>query len=82
MVTTGDVRAWRPDGLPAQSCGCRVVLRILRPQGAKDATALRSLFASEVDFRGPTPGRVWEARTPDADAPADSRDAQLEGTRS
>jgi len=33
---------------------------------AKDATALRSLFASEVDFRGLTPGRVWEARTPDA----------------
>lgn len=33
---------------------------------AKDAAALRSLFASEVDFRALTPGRVWEARTPDA----------------
>jgi hypothetical protein len=33
---------------------------------AKDAAALRSLFAGEVDFRGLTPGRVWEARTVDA----------------
>jgi hypothetical protein len=33
---------------------------------AKDATALRSLFASEVDFRALTPGRVWDASTPDA----------------
>ena len=32
---------------------------------AKDAAALRSLFGSEVDFRALTPGRVWEARTPD-----------------
>ena len=32
---------------------------------AKDAAGLRSLFGSEVDFRGLTPGRVWEARTPD-----------------
>jgi hypothetical protein len=31
---------------------------------AKDAAALRSLFGSEVDFRGLTPGRVWEARAP------------------
>lgn len=31
---------------------------------AKDATALRSLFGSELDFRGLTPSRVWEARTP------------------
>ena len=28
---------------------------------ARDAAALRSLFAREVDFRGLTPGRVWEA---------------------
>ena len=34
--------------------------------GARDAVALRSLFGSEVDFRGLTPGRVWEARTADA----------------
>ena len=33
---------------------------------AKDAAALRSLFASEVDFRALTPRRVWDARTPDA----------------
>jgi hypothetical protein len=33
---------------------------------AKDAAALRSVFASEVDFRALTPGRVWEARTADA----------------
>ena len=33
---------------------------------ARDAAALRSLFGSEVDFRALTPGRVWEARTPDA----------------
>jgi hypothetical protein len=30
---------------------------------AKDAAALRSLFGNGVDFRGLTPGRVWEART-------------------
>lgn len=33
---------------------------------ARDAATLRSLFASEVDFRGLTPGRVWEAQTADA----------------
>ena len=33
---------------------------------AKDAAALRSLFAGEVDFRALTPGRVWDAPTPDA----------------
>lgn len=32
---------------------------------AKDAAALRALFAAEVDFRGLTPGRVWEAATAD-----------------
>ena len=32
---------------------------------ARDAVALRSLFGREVDFRGLTPGRVWEASTPD-----------------
>ena len=32
----------------------------------RDAAALRSLFGVEVDFRGLTPGRVWDARTPDA----------------
>jgi hypothetical protein len=33
---------------------------------ARDAVALRSLFAEEVDFRGLTPNRNWEARTADA----------------
>ncbi len=33
---------------------------------ARDAAALRSLFGAEVDFRGLTPGRVWEAATPEA----------------
>jgi hypothetical protein len=33
---------------------------------ARDAAALRSLFGSEVDFRALTPGRVWEATSPDA----------------
>jgi hypothetical protein len=33
---------------------------------ARDAAALRSLFGSEVDFRGLTPGRCWTAGTPDA----------------
>jgi hypothetical protein len=33
---------------------------------ARDAAALRSLFGREVDFRALTPGRVWEASTPDA----------------
>jgi hypothetical protein len=32
---------------------------------AKDAAALRSLFGDQVDFRGMTPGKVWEASTPD-----------------
>jgi len=32
----------------------------------RDTAALRSLLGSEVDFRGLTPSRVWEARTPDA----------------
>ena len=33
---------------------------------ARDAVALRSLFGTDVDFRGLTPGRVWEAQTADA----------------
>ena len=33
---------------------------------ARDAAALLSLFGREVDFRGLTPGRVWEAQTADA----------------
>jgi hypothetical protein len=33
---------------------------------AKDADALRRLFADEVDFRGMTPKRAWEASSPQA----------------
>jgi hypothetical protein len=32
---------------------------------ARDAAALRSLFGSEVDFRGLTPGRTGEAQNRD-----------------
>lgn len=32
---------------------------------AKDTQALRDLFAADILFRGMTPGRFWEARTPD-----------------
>jgi SnoaL-like domain len=31
---------------------------------AKDTEALTRLFADDVDFRGMTPGRFWEARSP------------------
>ena len=37
--------------------------RFVAALAAKDAVALRAMFASEVDFRGLTPGRSWEART-------------------
>lgn len=30
---------------------------------AKDAATLTALFGNEVDFRGLTPGQVWEAHT-------------------
>jgi hypothetical protein len=39
--------------------------RFVAALAARDAVALRSLFGSEVDFRGLTPGHVWEACTPD-----------------
>jgi hypothetical protein len=32
---------------------------------AKDVERLRDLFAPVLDFRAMTPGRFWEARTPD-----------------
>lgn len=32
---------------------------------ARDVPALRETLAPEVDFRGLTPGRFWEAGTPD-----------------
>jgi hypothetical protein len=33
---------------------------------AKDGAALADLMHPEIDFRGMTPGRVWEGGTPDA----------------
>ena len=46
--------------------GSDIVRRFTAALAARDPAALRSLFGSEVDFRGLTPGRVWEARTADA----------------
>lgn len=37
--------------------------RFVAALAAKDAAALLALFADEVDFRGLTPGRSWEAQT-------------------
>jgi len=36
-----------------------------RAVAAKDAAAVRELLHPEVDFRGMTPGRVWEAASPE-----------------
>jgi hypothetical protein len=38
--------------------------RYVTALAAKDAEALTALFADAVDFRGMTPGRFWEAATP------------------
>ncbi len=38
--------------------------RYVRALAAKDTGTLVGLFADEVDFRGMTPGRFWEAATP------------------
>jgi hypothetical protein len=35
--------------------------RFVAALAAKDTDGLVALFASEVDFRGMTPGRFWEA---------------------
>jgi hypothetical protein len=37
-----------------------------RSLAAKDADRLRDLLHPEIDFRGMTPGRTWEANDPDA----------------
>ena len=50
------------EATPASSLAHRFAAAL----AAKDAAALRSLFASEVDFRALTPGRAWEASTRDA----------------
>jgi hypothetical protein len=40
-------------------------LRLARAIADKDETALRGVLADDVDFRGLTPGRAWEASNPD-----------------
>jgi hypothetical protein len=39
--------------------------RYVNALATKDTEALRELFAADVLFRGMTPGRFWEVRTPD-----------------
>ena len=40
-------------------------LRLARAIADKDEAALRGVLADDVDFRGLTPGRSWEAGSPD-----------------
>jgi hypothetical protein len=59
----------RTDDHPAvngEASASSLAHRFTAALAAKDTAALRSLFASQVDFRGLTPSRVWEASTPDA----------------
>ena len=46
--------------------GSDLARRFAEAVAARDAVALRSLFGSDLDFRGLAPGRAWEASTPDA----------------
>lgn len=39
--------------------------RFARALADKDASALRDVLADDVDFKALTPGRAWEASTPD-----------------
>ena len=39
--------------------------RLAHAIAAKDEAALRGLLADDVDFKGLTPGRVWEGTGPD-----------------
>lgn len=41
-------------------------VRLARAIAAKDEAALRAVLADDVDFRGLTPGRTWEATGSDA----------------
>jgi len=59
----------RTEDHPATSdevTGSDLAHRFAAALATRDATALRSLFGSELDFRGLTPGRAWEADTPEA----------------
>lgn len=40
--------------------------RLARAVAAKDHEAVRAVLAPDVDFRGLTPGRMWEGTGPDA----------------
>jgi hypothetical protein len=55
----------RIDDLEANTPATASILgqRFAAALAARDVPALRAMFAEEVDFRGLTPGRVWEART-------------------
>lgn len=57
-------------------CRCLTLVRVTQQQddvgrrfaralAAKDTEALLTVFAPEVAFRGMTPGRFWEAGTPE-----------------
>lgn len=39
--------------------------RFVAAIASKDAEALRATLAPDVDFKGLTPGRLWEGRSPD-----------------
>ncbi len=40
-------------------------VRLAHAIAAKDESALRALLADDVDFKGLTPGRIWEGTGPD-----------------
>jgi hypothetical protein len=45
----------------AETLGCRFA----RALAAKDFDQVRALLHAEIDFRGMTPNRIWEAKDPD-----------------
>ena len=47
--------------MPVTDAGARYVDAL----AAKDTDALRRLFTADVEFRGMTPSRFWEAHSPD-----------------
>jgi hypothetical protein len=70
LITESNTEAtMRTEDHPAengQATASNLAHRFTAALAARDAAALRSLFGSEVDFRGLTPGRVWAARTADS----------------
>jgi hypothetical protein len=51
--------------MPGYAPGVTLGEEFARAFAAKDTDTLRQLLAPTVDFRGMTPGRFWEAQTPD-----------------